>query len=453
MGLFKLHYDNKTNLIIITAILWTFNFRCTFKNVYAHMGMGSFAVLRFDPLLILIKNIICSFYIIGFIYEVKLNKSASKIETMMVQKQENNQILVELQEVKKKDQNDLINTVNKSHNLSDLRSKILFWIKTVSIIFIIYFAEELYFLISNNHVLDRVIIPIRNFGVLLALSIFSPLLIKKSCKFYRHQYIPYIIIFIISLGIIYFNLKDIDRFKKKFGSVNTIIYIFAYFLTGLESTLIKYLVDKQFISIFLILGIKGIIGTFVFIIFNILWNQEEFYAFFEDLLSFEYDYLNEPFEIWYKILYVFSYIILVYFKMYTISQFTENHILSTLMIVDLIYFPFYCFERLVCVKFTISTPSSFIINSIAGVLNFFLMMIFNEILELNFWGLNTNLNRNIINRQKSDYINEDTVDSLIKRDTNNNSINELVNDIDDDERNSRPSELRDSRTSAPRKSN
>ena len=92
----------------------------------------------------------------------------------------------------KTDKNYLLNTVNKSHNLVDMKNKILFWIKIGFITFIIYFAEELYFCISNNHILDRVIVPIRNFGILIALSIFSPLLIKKSCKFYKHQYIPYI---------------------------------------------------------------------------------------------------------------------------------------------------------------------------------------------------------------------------------------------------------------------
>ncbi len=94
--------------------------------------------------------------------------------------------------------------------------------------------------------------------------------------------------------------------------------------------------------------------------------------------------------------------------MYTINQFTENHILSTMMIVDLIYFPLYIFERIVAVEFTITTPSSFIINSIAGFINFFLMLIYNEILELKFWGLNTNLSININARQKTERIDEDT---------------------------------------------
>ena len=422
MGLFKLHYNNKTNIIIITALLWAINFRTTFKYIYAHMGLGSFAVLRIDPILILIKNIVCSLYIIGFILELRANKSLStRVESFLIQKEENNKIYIELKQMNKTDKNYLLNTVNKSHNLVDWKHKILFWIKVGFITSIIYFTEELYFCISNNHVLDRVIVPIRNFGILIALSIFSPLLIKKSCKFYKHQYIPYIIIFLISIAIVYYNFADRERFLKKFGSANTLIYIATYFLTGLESTLIKYLVDKEYISIFLILGLKGIIGTIVFTVINILFNPDEFYSFFENVLSFEYYYLNEPFHLVSKILYVLSFILLVYFKMYTIQQFSENHILSTLMIVDLIYFPLYIFERLVTAHFTITTPSSFIINSVAGIVNFFLMLIFNEILELKFWGLNTNLISNINKRQKKDYDQEEEDDIGFR--SSENSIN------------------------------
>ena len=411
MGYFKLHYTNKTNLIFIAALLWTINFRVTFKNVYAHMGMGSYAVLRFDPLLILIKNVACLLYIIGFIYEVRANKASTKVEKQLVQKQENDKIYVELKEIKNEDQNDLINTVSKSHNLTDCKSKIFFGLKVFFMILIIYASEEFYFCISNNHVLDRVIVPMRNFGILIALSIFSPLLIKKSCRFYRHQYIPYIIIFIISIAIVYYNFRDRERFKKKFGSYNTFVYLGSYFFIGVESVFIKYLVDKEFISIFLILSIKGIIGTIIFIVINILYNQEQFYALFEEILNFEYSLLNEPFSIFPKILYVLSFIFLAYFKMYVINQFTENHILSTIMIVDLIYFPIYIFERLVGVKFKITTPSSFIINSVAGFVNFFLMLIFNEILELKFCGFNTNLSINITKRQKKERISDVSINS------------------------------------------
>ena len=74
----------------------------------------------------MIKNVACLLYIIGFIYEVRANKASTKVEKQLVQKQENDKIYVELKEIKNEDQNDLINTVSKSHNLTDCKSKIFF---------------------------------------------------------------------------------------------------------------------------------------------------------------------------------------------------------------------------------------------------------------------------------------------------------------------------------------
>ena len=133
--------------------------------------------------------------------------------------------------------------------------KLLFWIKIISIILIIYIVEELYFILSNAHVLDRVIIPLRNLGILLSLFIFSPLILKKPCNYNRHQIIPFILIFINSLIIVLHNVLNVERFLKKFNAVNSPIYCSIYFLMGLEFVLIKYLTDhirKKNFMIFLI---------------------------------------------------------------------------------------------------------------------------------------------------------------------------------------------------------
>ena len=74
-----------------------------------------------------------------------------------------------------------------------------------------------------------------------------------------------------------------------------------------------------------------------------------------------------------------------------------------LMMADLIYFPLYCIERFAIQKFGILRFDSFLLNVIVGVLNTFFMLIFNEILECNFFGLNKDLKRNINIRQDIDY--------------------------------------------------
>ena len=409
MGLFSLHFDDSLYVILITCFLWAINFRATFKNNSDSMGLGSCWVLRFDPILILIKNIICIFYFIVFCYELKLSRSYKRAEQIYVKKQEGSQIKIELTELKPNEEN-LLNTVNVANKLDKTEVKIWFWIKNFLLILVTYIIEELYFLLSNNHVLDRVICPIRNFGILLALFIFSPLFLKKACSYNKHQIIPFIIIFILSILIILFNIFGVDRFLKKFKPVNSSIYYTTYFLIGLEIVIIKRLVDYEFLSIFLILGIKGLIGTIIFTGINIAYTPRQFYDFLDSILTFEYDDMLDDFEVIYKIIYVVTLVILEWLKIYVINKYSENHLQMILMMVDLIYFPFYCIERFPIQGFTIFRFDSFIYNVIIGVLNTFFMLIFNEILECKFWGLDKGLKRNI--NKRKDIIIDPNIDIL-----------------------------------------
>ena len=221
--------------------------------------------------------------------------------------------------------------------------------------------------------------------------------------------------------MIFFNKLKIDRFNKLFG-LNLIYYLVSFILIGLESVLLKYLVDIQYINIFLILGIKGIIGTITFGIFSIKYRKIQFFNFIDNILDFEYEDMYMKFPIYQKILYIISLIILQYLIINTISLFTSSHLLSVLMITDIIYFPFYCFERFKLQKFNISNLTSFYVNIILGFINVLLMLIFNELLECKFCGLSANLEKNIIKRQKEDFydINEILDESEIDDNDNNN---------------------------------
>ena len=399
MGLFKFHYDNKVYLIFMTSLIWAFNFRTTFKNIDVHMGLGSYSSLKYEPFLYLIKNIICIFYFIVFFIELRINKSEIKEPNkVVVQKKEGNMIYITTTEEKKDDANDMIKQIEKSKNLDGVCKKILFCIKIFFMILFICIVEDAYFICSNNHVIDRVICPIRNFSMLISLAIFS-LIIMKQCIFRnRHQYIPFLIIFFISAGIIIYNYGDIDRFKKKFSAANMIVYMITFFCMGIEMIFIKLLSDSEYLSIYLILGLKGVIGTIVSLLLYLLMPYDKFFDIFDKNFNFEYEFLKQPFPIYSKILYIISLVILEYFKVYTINQFSENHIVSCMMIVDIIYFPIYCIERFAIQGFSISTPRCFWPNMVVGIINCFLMLIFNEILECKFWGLNTNLKVNIDKR-------------------------------------------------------
>ena len=411
MGIFKLHFENKMNIILITTLVWGINFRSTFKNNSDSMGLGSCWVLRFDPMLPLIKNIICIFYLIIFYYEMKITNAEKINEQIFVKKQEGNQIKIELTDLQKPTEN-MMKTIEKSQNLNDQYSKILFWLKIVSLIFVSYITEELYFILSNNHVLDRVIVPIRNCGIILALLIFSPILLKTGCRYKIHQLIPFLIVFFLSFAIILYNVIGVPRFLKKFKAVNSSIYYSTYFLMGVEIVIIKHLVDHQYISIFLILGIKGIIGTIVFTGINIACTGREFYDFLDSFLEFEYDDMYDEFGVGYKIIYIISLVLLQYLKIYIINKFSENHLQMVLMLTDLFYFPFYLIERFPIQHFGVFDVGSFSMNTIDGLLNIFLMLIFNEMLECNFWGLNKDLTQNI--NQRLDIENKDNDEKLMK---------------------------------------
>ena len=198
-----------------------------------------------------------------------------------------------------------------------------------------------------------------------------------------------------------------------------LFYIICFILTGLEFTIIKYLVDKLFINKFLILGIKGILGTIVFTIINITLSKKNFEDFFDDILSFEYTYNPEEFKVWFKMFYIITLCILQYLKIEVINRFSEIFLLSTLMITDIIYFPLYCMERFAVQQFKISTFDTFILNSFIGVINLIMMLIFNEILELNFCGLNKHLRKNIINREENEAM------ELITTGNNDNNPEEI----------------------------
>ncbi len=410
MGLFSFHYDNKTNLIFLTAIMWIINFRTSFKNIDSHMDTGCYSSVKYDPLIILIKNISCLIFVIGYIYEKKITTVKfvnEKIESQKLQDDSfsTNSSKLDFVITKKEKMineisfNDVSLTIMNEKNNG---RRFSYYIKIYFCILIIYAIEEFYFIIDNNHILDRIIVNMRNFCSLIFLLLFSPLIIKRSTYVYRHQLFPCIIILAIALFMILYNVFGIERFKKVFG-YNLISYFICFFLMGLQFTLIKYLLSIEFTSMYLLLFVKGLFGTIIFTIINVLYNKAQFFIFFDKLLHFEYEGMDVDFSIIQKIGYVLTLIIIQYLIIFTINTFSHTHILISIMLSELIYFPIYIIERFAIQEFKISNFWSFVLNFCIGAINVLLMLVFNEILECKFLGLNTNLKRNINKRQNDDY--------------------------------------------------
>ena len=110
-----------------------------------------------------------------------------------------------------------------------------------------------------------------------------------------------------------------------------------------------------------------------------------------------------------------------------INKFNEMRFLSAMMIADIFSFLLYCIERFAIEKFIISTLDTFIFNVFIYIINVLLMLVLNEILELNFCGLNINLRKNIIIRQRKE------IYTLLKdlSSVNHDTQGDGDNDIDD----------------------
>ena len=120
--------------------------------------------------------------------------------------------------------------------------------------------------------------------------------------------------------------------------------------------------------------------------------------------------MYDEFNAIYKIIYIVSLVILEYLKIYIVNIFSENHLQMILMMVDLLYYPLYLIERFPIEGFSVFDVTSFTMNTVVGVLNIFLMLMFNEMLECNFWGLNKDLTKHIIQRQ--DFEKTDDIERL-----------------------------------------
>ena len=436
MSLCKLHLDNRTLIIIITALIMSINFRSAYHYVNYHMDIGNFYSLSYDPLLLLIKNFISTFFLLAYFIELRIIKSIN----MDI---ENKKLIIENIEGKcnvndecEEDENEnekekigVIDSMVLYKNFDEKNDKYLVIIKSTILIIIIYVCEDITFITINNHILDRLICPIRNAFALFAILILSGIIyhkkiikthIKNFIVLRKHQVIPLIIIFILSIIILIFNSRGVIRFKVVYEFTNLFYFIIICILLGLELTCIKYLLEHLNINKFLILGLKGLLGTVVFSIIYIMKfndNTDYIYEFCSDIFQYQFYFEREEFSIWFKIIYTLSLVITQYLKIIVINKFSEMHFLSAMMIADIFSFLLYCFERFYIESFNISTKNTFFLNIFIYIINTLLMLVLNEILELNFCGLNLYLRKNIIIREEKEFYGLIKDLSTVKNDT------------------------------------
>jgi hypothetical protein len=307
------------------------------------------------------------------------------------------------------------------HHLKKKKDKIKFILKNLSIIALIYFIEEAYFILANEHVIDRLFCAMRNVSIFASLLLLYPIIFHKKFAIYRHQIWPLIINMVFSFILIIYNWgwSPNSRFSVIFNKQNLICYFTLFFLLGLEMILIKYLIDNQSLDIVFILGVKGIIGTIVFSIINFYFSKKTFFELIDKLIIFEYDDLYEEFPFYYHFFYVISLIAVQYCKCVLISQLSETHYACSFMITDIGFFFFYAFERFFLQDFGNKMLEEeiplFCLNVVIGFIGLFLVSSICEIIDFDCCNLNFNKNvkKNINKRQLTDILSSNEFNEII----------------------------------------
>ena len=150
MAICKLNLDNQTLIIIISSIVLSINFRLSFNNINYHMDCGNFYSLSYDPILILIKNILCVLFLLAYYFESKINKENNSNNNIINENDISGDIIGEIE------------SIVLFNKLYEKKNKSLFILKVIILIIFIYACEELHFIVINNHILDRLICSIRN---------------------------------------------------------------------------------------------------------------------------------------------------------------------------------------------------------------------------------------------------------------------------------------------------
>jgi hypothetical protein len=231
-------------------------------------------------------------------------------------------------------------------------------------------------------------------------------------KLFKHHYLSIIIIILsgIIIDLVLGNLQNdfLNHFFLLLISILRIILLSFYYV------IVKYTIEKKFVSVYEIIFFIGIINFVMFIIFAI------FDYFFFDIDDYEkYFYNFNGIE-----LLVALGIMITQLGMdicITITDKNESpcHIFIIFVFGQLAYYFFNLNEYLVIVI-------------ICLILMLFFTLVFNEIIEINLWGLSLNTKRNIINRAQSDgdetfIVKSETIEENNEKDDNAENLIELKN--------------------------
>jgi hypothetical protein len=219
-----------------------------------------------------------------------------------------------------------------------------------------------------------------------------------NIKLYSHQYLSTIIIFILGFALNIINLLAIEV-----NYINILISILTEIIFSLNIVVNKYLMEYTFCSPYEICFYDGIISLILFIItFAIVTNieiEEDQYAieyngkyYIDNFFQFCEDFNIKEFFIFIcEIIYYFIYYL---FPLITIKNYNATHYLIILI-----------FDFEVTFLLDIQIKWRFYLTIIIFFIILFMILVFNEIIELNCYGFQKNTKKNITIRAELETLN------------------------------------------------
>ena len=239
---------------------------------------------------------------------------------------------------------------------------------------------------------------------LIFMAIFSYLILKM--KLYKHHYLC--IFFILLKCVVYFIVFKVFKDFTQESIVPLVIGFITEISFCLVYILYKYYMQIKYMIPYEIMFFQGLIELLFSIITLIITTKCNF---LDNFFVFKSEVNRKEIAI------IISMIILHFLYMIILYKTIE------------IFSPFYIFISVLLSEYTVFFVNIKILNTgqiISGIILMvfcsFMILIFVEIIELNFWGLSTMTKKNIELRAR--------IDSMI---TNDNDINQDINGDNDDE--------------------
>ena len=323
-------------------------------------------------------------------------------------------------ETNHKDENRIIYLFKFEHKTINIKSLILLLV-VLFFFFIVKYGINIYSIynpeiskLSEQEISD----------VIETLSIFLICKFVNKTTFYKHQYLSLIIFISMELIRYFIKLFYLNNISFEFHKdlLSLISILISEVLEAIYYFVIKWNMKKNYFSPFIICFLISLVNISVLLILllifiNIDCGESEICYSLSKIHSISHGVSIVNFILNSILESLKFFLVMVFINYYTILHYFI-FILFLNVFIDNVFELMYIFE--------IFNLTMLIITSLIEI---FAIFVFYENIELNFWGLNINLKRNIISRAENDtylYLDENDEDD----DDNNDNNKELMNELD-----------------------